>query len=102
MEALLEKYGQPTHTSGTLRTVRCRNKLGAIFEGFKGYAEYVWPVKEGVQGRIVHIALTDCDELLSDNYSLTHVATKRAIEDNEAEKKRKEAEERRRKLGGAF
>lgn len=100
-QALIEKYGQPPHKVGGIRTITCRNKLGASFERFDGKEELQWPAKDGVQGSIRRWA-GNCDEYTHEDYRLTHVVTVKAIERAELEQARKEAEEKRRKLGNAY
>ena len=99
--ALIEKYGQPRIKVGGIRTVTCRNKLGASFERLEGEEELKWPVKDGVQGAIRRWA-GDCAEYTYQDYWLRHVATVQAIETARLERRRKEAEEKRNKLGNAY
>lgn len=99
--ALIEKYGKPRTKVGRIRTVTCRNKLGASFDRFDGEEEMRWPVKDGVQGAIRSRA-RDCAEYIYQDYVLRHLATVKAAELAKLEQARKEAQEQRRKLGNAF
>lgn len=101
-QALVEKYGQPKYRFGAIRTITCQNKLGGSFERFEGVERLDWPVNKGVQGAILRGAVTNCAETISEAYTLVHLATEKAIKDNNAEQERKEAEDKRRKLGDAF
>ena len=100
-QALIEKYGQPRIKVGSIRTVTCRNKLGASFERLDGEEELRWPVKNGVQGAIRRWAGI-CAEDTYQEYWLRHVATVKAVESAKLEKERMAAEEKRRKLGDAY
>lgn len=100
-QALIEKYGQPRIKVGSIRTVTCRNKLGASFERLDGEEELKWPVKDGVQGAIRRWA-GNCAEYTYQDYWLRHVATVNAVESAKLEKERKAAEEKRRNLGNAY
>jgi hypothetical protein len=99
--ALIEKYGRPGIKVGGIRTVTCRNKLGASFERLEGQEELRWPVKDGVQGAFESSA-GECAEYVSRSYVLRHVATVKAVEIAEFERARKRAEDQKRKLGGAY
>jgi hypothetical protein len=99
--AVMEKYGQPKIKVGAIRKVTCGNKLGASFERLEGEEERRWPVKDGVQGAINRLAGV-CAELIYEDYVLRHVATVKAIDSYKAEQAKKEADERRRKLGDSF
>jgi hypothetical protein len=100
-QALIEKYGQPGIKVGDIRTVTCQNKLGASFQRLEGKEELRWPVKDGVQGAFETRA-EECDAYVSREYVLRHVATAKAVELAAFERRRKEAEEQKRKLGGAY
>ncbi|MGB4061498.1 MAG: hypothetical protein WBK26_14930 [Burkholderiaceae bacterium] len=99
--ALIEKYGQPRIKVGGIRTVTCKNKLGASFERLDGEEERRWPIKDGVQGAIRHWA-GNCAEYAYQDYMLRHVDTVKAIERARTEEAQKETEEKRRKLGNAY
>lgn len=99
--ALIEKYGQPKIKVGTIRHVTCKNQLGASFERVDGTEEWRWPVKDGVQGALRFVAM-DCAQEPVQGYVLRHVATFVIKESYRLEQERKEAEEKRRKLGDAF
>lgn len=99
--ALIEKYGAPSIKVGGIRTVTCKNKLGASFERLDGKEELRWKTKDGVQGGIERWA-GNCGEFVFQSYILRHLATITAIEGGKAEQARKNAEEARRKLGNAY
>lgn len=99
--ALIEKYGKPSIKVGGIRTVTCRNKLGASFERLEGKEEHRWPVKDGVQGAMTLLA-GDCAEFVHEGYVLRHVATVQAVELAKLDQARKATEESRRKLGNAY
>lgn len=99
--ALIEKYGRPRIKVGGIRTVTCRNKLGATFQRLDGREELRWPVKDGVQGAITRWA-PSCTDSIDEQYELRHVATVKAKERAEVEQERKEKEEKRRKLGDRY
>lgn len=101
-EALYEKYGRPQTITGNLRTVNCRNKLGASFERFQGFENSLWPVKDGVQGKITRIAAFDCAETLYTFYALTDVATETALKEKQAEEATRNAEKQRSKYEDAL
>jgi len=100
-QALIEKYGQPNIKVGAIRTVTCRNKLGASFERLDGEEELKWAVKDGVQGGVKRWA-GECAEQAYQDYKLRHVATVEAVEKAELEQSRKAAEDRRQKLGNDY
>ena len=100
-QALIEKYGLPSIKVGSIRTVTCRNKLGASFERLDGEEEMQWPVKDGVQGALRRWA-GNCAEYTYQEYKLRHVATVKAVKSAKLENERKEAEEKRRNLGNAY
>lgn len=100
-QALIEKYGQPRIKVGSIRTVTCRNKLGASFERLDGEEELKWPVKDGVQGAIRRWA-GNCAEFLYQEYRLRHVATVKEVERTKLEQESKAAEQKRRSLGNAY
>jgi len=99
--ALIEKYGQLKIQDGAIRRVTCKNEFGASSEGFEGKEERRWPAKDGVQGLIKRQA-GSCAKSYTEYYVLRHVATVKAMENNRADQEKKEAQEKLRKLGGAF
>lgn len=99
--ALIEKYGDPSIKVGGLRAVTCKNQFGASFLRIEGNQELRWEAKDGIQGVIRRFA-GDCAEKVFQSYELRHLETITAIEGGQAEKARKDAEDARRKLGGAY
>jgi hypothetical protein len=99
--ALTEKYGHPNIKVGAIKKVTCKNNFGASFMRFDGEEELRWPVKDGVQG-LLNRWTAECGVDIYEMYVLRHVATVRELEDNSAEQAKKEADEKRRKLGDAF
>lgn len=100
-DALIAKYGQPKIQNGAIRRVTCKNEFGASSERFEGKEERRWSAKDGVQGLIRRRA-GSCATSYTEYYVLRHVATVEAIENNSVDQEKKEAQEKLRKLGGAF
>jgi hypothetical protein len=101
-EALIAKYGEPTIKVGEIEIVKCQNKFGATFDRYQGQETQFWPAKDGVQGGLEYVALTECATEVTKKYVLSHVATVQAIEEKSEEDKRKNSEEKRRKLDGVL
>lgn len=99
--ALIEKSGQLKIQVGAIRRVTCKNEFGASSERFKGKEVLRWPAEDGVQGLIKRQA-GSCAKSYAEYYVLRHVATVEAMESNRADQEKKEAEEKLRRLGGAF
>ena len=101
-QALVAKYGEPQIKVGKINTVTCQNQFGATFKRYEGEEHRLWPVKDGVQGGIESYTERECSEEISKRYVLRHVPTVEAMKEKKEDEARRQAENRRSKLGDAL
>ncbi|MDR3298502.1 MAG: hypothetical protein LBU43_00495 [Candidatus Accumulibacter sp.] len=93
LNALFQKYGEPTRKIGKLGTTKCSNKMGATFEYLSGTESLLWPAKNGIQALLKTHAFGDgCSELIGRYYILMHIETVEAINKKSAEEARRKSE----------
>jgi hypothetical protein len=93
LNALFQKYGEPTRKIGKFGTTKCSNKMGATFEYLSGTESLLWPAKSGIQALVKTEADGDsCKESISSYYILRHIETVEAINKKSAEEARQKSE----------